>query len=350
MRINRKNAQQIVDAGMPEFKPGMEMRNATGDIDVSTAGYDYAIRSTTFRAAKAVLQKFYTVSLADFVDVVEGEGAWLEDMRVNRQFTMGGDFERSRISTNHGSAKIGNIGIANSPKTIVFNTFAEGFRYNEIELEKSMRALNWDIVGGNMDALKRHFDLGVQKMTFLGLKDEQTNTTGLLTLSDVTANTTLITKAISSMTADEFQSFVKGIVAAYIANCSYTAMPNRFVMPTDDFVGLTSASSSTFPIGSKLDYLTTAFKQATQNADFKILPLAYSIQAKNAGYVATLGKNRYVLYNKDVETVRVEHPLPFTMTPAVRVGALDFECAAMQQASGAVALRPAEIMYFDWAA
>lgn len=350
MRVNRKVAEEIIKAGIPAYVPGMSVYNASGDVDATTSGYDYAIRTTTFLAAKTVMQLFYEVDggLGAFIPIVEGEGAYLEDMRINRQFMLGNSFELARVSTMTGHARIGGVGIANIPITIKYTMFAEGFQYNEMELQKSLRSLNWDLVGGGMTALKKFFDQGVQKVAFLGLADDQTNTPGFLTMPGVTSNTTRITANISGLSATDFQTFVAGVLADYRSNCAETTWPDTFVMPMSDYVGMASAASTTAVLGSKLSYLLQAFKEITMNNSFRILPLAYSNAARNAGYVSANGKNRYVLYKNDVDTLRMEHPVPFTLSPSVRVGALNFETAAVQQISGTVPIKPAEILYYDW--
>lgn len=354
-RVTRQNADAIIEAGVPKFEPGMSLYNAAGDVTDASTGYDYAIRTSTYLAAKSVKQLFYEVQggIGAFVPVIEGEGAFFEDTRVNREFYMMENFEDARISTMASNSKIAGVSSATAPLTIVFSTFAAGANWNMLELEKAMRALNWDVQASRYTALKKFFDLGVQKLTFLGSKDDSTNTTGLLTMANVNSNTSTITSRVSNLSAADFQTFVGQIVSDFRTNCNQTIWPNRFVMPESDYVGMARAASDSFPVGpSKLEYLTSAFK-AMCGSDFQVLPLAYANKERNGGYVfgsfGGNGKNRYALYRHDPEILRVYHPVPYTLVPAVPVGAMNMETAAYQQVSGAVAINPLGTLYFDWA-
>jgi hypothetical protein len=76
------------------WKPGMhmELMNSNGAVDPSTLGYEYTIQTTTQIRAEVVEQVFYEVPLADFVPMLVGTGAWMENIKTNLVYQAGGDF------------------------------------------------------------------------------------------------------------------------------------------------------------------------------------------------------------------------------------------------------------------
>lgn len=344
-----KKGDKLQNSGALKFMPGMSIVNANGDIDAATLGYQYTIQTTTQIRASVIEQKFYKVAPADYIPIIIGTGAWMEDIKTNLVYDVASPFETGIISTASASPKIGNVDVGTAPVTAKITTWAKGYTYATPEVQKALAADNWDVISSKLSALKRNWDLGIQKIAFLGLLGDLTNTPGLLTNANVTADTTTITANISGMSSTDFQNLVKNIVAAYLLNCAYTQMPNMFVMPMDDFVGLGSAASPDFPINSKLDYLLNMFKQITGNAGFQIKPLAYGIGANNAGYVSTPGKSRYVLYNNEAETLAMDMPVDFTLTPAGTSNNFNFQGVGAGQFTGCIIYRPAEVLYFDHA-
>ena len=330
------------------WQPGMQLMNAAGDVDQNTLGYDYALRTTTLIRARVRAQKFFKVPLADFFPVTVGEGAWLEAITQNLTFDIAGPFAGGIIRTGSGPAKVPQVDAGVSPLTIKLVTWAKGYGWTVVELDKAVRANNWDPVASRFEALKRHWDLGIQATGFLGIPDEKLP--GFLTgdtYSSVTVDTTTITGNISAMDAATFQTFVAAIIGAYRSNCDRSEWPDTFVVPELDYLGLVGATSSSFPIGSKLEYLLKAFREATSNPNFQIRPLAYCDAAHNAGFVTAGGKNRYVLYKKDLDTLSMDIPVDFmSFTPGTKNN-YAWEGVAAGQFSGCNIYRPREVMYFD---
>lgn len=331
-----------------QWRPGMKLQNTDGSIDSATLGYQYAIQTTTFIRERVVEQKFYQVPIADFVPVDVGVGAWMEDIKTNLVYDVAGDFESGITSVASGPSQIATVDVATAPKSAKVITWMKGYQYAVPEVAKALASNNWDVVSGKMSALKKNWDLGLQKIAFLGLKQDLTNVPGLLTSPDVTVNTAVITKAISSMNSTEFQALVSTILAAYALNANYTAMPNVFAMPLADYLGLGTATASGFPIGSMIEYLTNFFKQITGEKDFKILPLAYGQAAQNAGYIGAGGKARYCLYRKDPETLKMDIPVDFTLNPAGTSNNFNWQGVGAGQFTGAVFYRPSEAIYFQY--
>jgi len=341
--------RELRNNGPMKFVRGMELLNANGDIDTSSLGYQYTIQTTTQIRAQVIHQKFYKVAPADFMDVVIGTGAWMEDIKTNLVYDAAGDFESGVIGVGQGPSQIATVDVGTAPKTARIATWAKGYQYTTPEIQKALAANNWDVVSSKMEALKRNWDLGIQKIAFLGRKTDLTDFPGFLTSPDVNSNTGVITQLISTMSTSAFQALVATILDTYFENSNDTQMPNMFAIPMKDMLGLGSATSPDFPIETKLSYLLKVFREVTGNADFQIRGLAYADQARNAGYVSTLGKNRYVLYNKNLETLKMDIPVDFTLSPAGTANNFQWQGVGAGQFTGCVFYRPAEALYFDWA-
>ena len=325
-----------------------KLRNANGDVDPTTAGYSYAIRTVTALRAKTIQQKFFEVAPADYMPVIPGEGAWMQEIRTNLEYAISGDFESGFMNTAQGQASLPTVDVALSNKNAKIKTWAKGYEYTIPELELALASSNWDVVAGKTRALKKNWDLGLQKIAFLGAASD-TAIPGMLTSPDVTINTSALTANISGLSATDFQTLVSSILALYRTNANYTQWPNRFVIPEDDWSGLGSATASGFPIGDKITYLENFFKRITGRSDFKIMPLAYGNAAQNLDTINVgTGKNRYALYNDDPETVRMDIPVPFQFINPTPRG-ISFEGAAVGQYTGAIVYRPREVLYMDHA-
>lgn len=326
---------------------GMTLLNANGDVDASTLGYQYAIQTTTQIRAKVIKQKFYEVPVAEYLSVIPGTGAWLEDIKTNLTYDVAGSFESGVINNVVGPAQISTVDVGIAPITTKIVTWAKGYQYTVPEVQKALASTQWDVVSSKMEALKRQWDLGVQKVAFLGLKTDLTGVPGLLTNANPTVNTTTIQANISGMSAADFATFVSAILGVYWANSNNTVLPNTFVIPMIDYLGLVAPIASGFPVVSKMTYLLQAFKEATQNPNFQIKGLAYCDAANNAGFVSVSGKNRYALYRNDVDTLAMDLPVDFYLSPAGTANNFQFQGVGAGQLTGVTIYRPAEVMYFD---
>lgn len=334
--------------GFMPFGAGMTLLNANGDVDASTLGYQYTIQTTTAIRARVIHQKFYRVAPADFMPIIVGNGAWMEDIKTNLVYDVAGNFESGLQGVSAGPAQIAEVDVATAPVNAKIATWAKGYRYTTPEIQKALAANNWDVVTSKMEALKRQWDLGLQKTAFLGLPTDLTNFPGLLTNASVTVNTTAITSNLSTMNSATFATFVATVLGLYFTNSNNTMLPNTFAIPMDDYLGLVTPLASGFPIVSQLTYLLDAFKQATGNQNFKIHGLAYGMTANNAGFVnGAVGKQRYVLYNNEPETLAMDIPVDFVLTPAGTANNFQWQGIGAGQFSGCIVYRPAEVMYFD---
>ena len=328
------------------WQPGMELFNSNGDINTSSMGYQYTIQTTHLIRAKVITQKFYEVPVTEYVPMEIGEGAWMENIQTNLVYQTGGDFERGNISMSDPTniTQVG-VGLAPVPATII--TWAMGYQYSNVEIEKALAADNWDVVQAKVGALKKLWDLGLQQIAFLGSKSNLTNVPGLLSQSAVNVNTSIITLNISSMSSSQFATLVQLLLNDYFANSNSTVLPDTFVIPMSDYLGLATPVASGFPVVSQLTYLLDAFKQITQNPNFKIMGLAYANQSQNAGYWASNGTYRYTLYRRDPEVIRMVLPVDLILNAPGTSNNFNWNGVGVGQYTGAIAYRPAEIRYYD---
>lgn len=321
---------KLTIAGRPLF-------NSSGDVDLQSTGYQYIIDSLTYIRDKVIKQKFFELSVPDYIPMDVGEAAWRSEIVQNLEFVTGGTFVEG--ITDQGFGKTPEVGSALAQIRMPTRLWAKKATWSIAEISEAANA-NWDVVDSRMRALKKNWDLGIQEGAFNGF---DASLTGFLNNADVNINTSLITEEISGMSDTEFQAFVKGLLTAYFANSNYTRdNPDTFVMPASDYLGLASAASATFPNISKLEYLENSLKRMTRNDGFKILPCVYSQSAKNPA-----AKDRYVLYRNDPETLKMSIPVDFTMNQAYTNDGLVFQQKAYGQISGVLVNRPREVLYLD---
>jgi hypothetical protein len=317
----------------------------------NSLGYEVAITTLTAISKKISEQKLYEIPVADYLPVVVGQGMWSSNITTYRSFDAAGTFEEgiinlagqnSRLSSADAAVDALNIKISNWAKEIVWSLF---------ELEEAAKSGNWDIVSAKEKSRKRNWDLGVQRVAFLGangLNGSSGSCLGLLNQAGVAINTTVITKAISSMSTTELKAFCVAVIEAYRSNCNRTAWPSRFVIPESDYNGLASQASPDFPIKSTLQLLEEMFQVITQKKDFKILPLAYADAAYHSDVTALSGKQVYTLLNYEEESVRMDIPLQYTNTLANSINNFQFQNVGYGQFTGVLAYRPLEMLYFQF--
>lgn len=332
---------------------GIDMRqNAVGDSVDTATGYQIAIDTLTYLKKEVSEQKFYEVAFADFVPLVVGDGAFSQSILTNREFSVSDDFEAGMINTGNADARLSMSDMAVDGVTMKVRNWAKGISYTIFEVEQALRANSWDPIMGKHRARKKNWDLGLQLIMFLGSKTD-TAVPGLLTATGINTNTSLITKYISTMTAAELQTFVAGLIAAYFANTNSTAMPDTFVIPYTDYLGLTvftpnviGAGTGNFPV-MMLDYLETAFKKATKNPNFRIMPLAYCDASTNNS-LRGINKNIYMLYRMDKETIRADVPVDYTVTQAATLNNFTFQDVGYGQFTGVGIYRNLEVLKFQF--
>jgi len=329
---------------------GLTVRNATGDIDQTTLGYQIAIDTLTFIKKQITEQKFYEVAPADYIPISVGDGAFSQNILTNLTVSTARDFESGIIQQGSGNDRLESADSAIASKTVAVLNWAKAVGYSVFEIEQALQSNNWDIIESKHRSRKKNWDLGIQKMAFLGVLSDQTNFPGLLSQSgsNVNSDLTTITASISSMTPTQFANFVSLVVASYQSNCAYTAMPTHFIIPQNDWLGLATPVSPTYPFNSKLEYLKKAFAEIVPGG-IKILPSIYSMPTYNSSVVnAGTGLNRYCMYRYDPETLRMDIPVDYTVTQPNTLNNFQFQDAGYGQATGVGVYRGLEVLYFDF--
>lgn len=327
---------------------GLSLRNASGDINQSSVGFQIAIDTLTYIKKQVTEQKFYEVAPADYVPIAIGEGAFSQNILTNLTVNAAGGFEEGVINTGTGNDRIATADSGIVSKTMKIVNWAKAIGYSIIEIEQALMANNWDVIEQKHRARKKNWDLGIQETAFLGSKSDS-NVKGLFTSTDINSDTATITKTISSMSAAEFATFVSAVIGAYQANCAYTAFPDTFVIPQDDWTGLATPVSSTYPNVSKLEYLQRAFDAVVPNK-VKLMPSVYGLPSINAtrGLNGGSGFHRYVMYRKDPESIRMDIPVDLTITQPNTVNNFQFQDVGYGQFTGVGIYRGLEALYFDF--
>jgi hypothetical protein len=325
---------------------GQTMMNATGDIDTSSLGYQIALDTLTFIKKQITEQKFYQVAPADYVPISVGDGAFSQNILTNTTINASADFEEGIINQGSANDRLATADVGVSSKTMKVANWAKAIGYSIFEIEQALQANNWDIIESKHRARKQNWDLGIQKMAFLGSIGNPTAFPGLLTQSIVNSDTTTLTGQISALSAADFATFIATILAAYQSNCAYTAFPTHFVIAQDDYVALATPVSSTYPVVTKMTYLKDAFEKIVPGG-VKILPSAYAIGSSAVG--STIGHHRYAMYRYDAESIRMDIPVDYTVTQPNTLNNFQFQDAAYGQFTGVGVYRALELLYFDLA-
>tara|TARA_R110000744_G_scaffold41567_1_gene93963 strand:+ start:1214 stop:2206 length:993 start_codon:yes stop_codon:yes gene_type:complete len=319
----------------------LERQMARLGKEFQNSGFDVDINTLTGIKARVTEQKFYEVMPSDFLPVEVGQNAWAVDSLTYLSTSTGSDFATGIIETGTNSGRIESADTQIDSVIVPRKVWAKSTNYNIPELMQAQVSGNWSLVERKEEARYKNWQLGVQNVAFLGLGDGST-VKGLLTQNNVTVNTSVITKTISSMTSTEFNTFLSTVIPAYYANTGSTVLPTHFVMPMADYLGLGSAVDEAFPLKSRLERLNEAFK--TYVPEFVIKGLAYADSANNA-----LGVSRYTMYRgNDASSLTMEIPVDYTTTIYDTINGFNYQSVGYGQFAGVQAYRPKEMMYFDF--
>jgi hypothetical protein len=321
-----------------ELYNSLELKNAIAD-----AGYEVDITTLTQIKQKIVKQKFYEVAPAKFVDIKIGEGAFMEELLTWKEFSDAGDFESGNIDQATNNSRIASVDSRIEAVKTPIISWAKSVGYSLFEVQQASKGTKtWSKIESIERSRKRNWDLGIQRITFLGAKNDS-SVTGLLNNATVTTNTTTITKLISSMTDTEFQTFVSTVLKDFDTNSNGTSMPNVFAIPQSDWLGLGKATSASYPINTRVEYLLMIFKMLTGNPNFQILPLKYGDTGFN-----DLGKTKYALYNKNPDVLDMNLPVDYTSTAIGTVNGFQWQNVAYGQYTGVEIYRPREVLYYEF--
>lgn len=323
---------------------------------LNALGYEVAITTLTTVVKKITEQSFYTIAPADSIPVVVGQGTYSSNLTTFRSFAAGDEFESGIINTGSNNTRLAQSDAAVDSLNIKINNWAKGYGWTIFDLELAAMSGNWDLVSAKERSRKTNWDLGIQRVAFLGARGQNGSTgpcLGLFNQAGITFNGSLITQSLSAMTYTQLATFQQGIVKAYQINNAYTRLPSHFIIPTDDFNGLAAQTSPQFPIKSTLQVLEEGFKVICQNPNFKILPNAYASVSNSAGTTLSgvsgqVATGLYTLLNYDEQAIRMDIPLDYTTTLANSVDNFMFQNAAYGQFTGVLAYKPLELLYLGY--
>lgn len=312
-------------------------------------GYEVPITTLTTIAKKVSMMKLYEIAPADYVPIKVGEGTWSSNITTYRSFDIADVFESGIINTggNNARGSVGDAGV--DALNIKVINWMKNCAWSIFDLQQAAQSGNWDLVTAKEKTRKRNWDLGIQRVAFLGARGQNSSggsCLGLYNQAGITFNTTLITSAVSGFSTSQLSAFQQAAIQAYRANCNYTAFPTHWIVPESDYNGMAAQASATYPMKTILQLLEEGFQIITRNKNFKILPCAYG-QATNAG--GALNSNaataQYVFLNYDEESVRMDIPLDYTNTLANSIDNFMFQNAGYGQFTGVLAYRPQELLY-----
>jgi hypothetical protein len=313
---------------------------------LNSLGFDIQITSLTTVVKKVSEQKFFEIAPADFVPMVVGNGAWSDQLTTYRSFNLQDQFETGIMGTGDGNARMASVDAGVDSVTIPVFNWGKEIGWSIFALQMASKSGSWDLVSAKEESRKRNFDLGIQRIAFLGARGSNGangQCLGLFNQPGITINTTLITKSIASMSYTELQALVVGLVEAYRANCGRTAWPTHFQVPESDYNGMNGFSNPEFPLKTTLEVLTDMFRSACRNKNFKLLACAYGDKAYSG-----LAKQQYTLYNYDEKSIVMNVPVPYTSTMANTLNGFQYQNAAYAQFTGVLVLRPLEMLYLQF--
>ena len=317
----------------------------------NSLGFEVNVTTLTTISKKITEQKFFEIPPADYLPVRVGEGTWSTNLTTYRSFDIAGEFEAGIVNTGGGNDRLAMADTGVDSLNIKVYPWGKGIGWSIFELEYAAKSGNWDIVSAREKARKRNWDLGIQRVAFLGasgMNGAAGTCLGLLNQVGITENTTVIQKAISTMTPTELKVFTYQVVEAYRNNVNRTAWPTHFIIPESDYNGLASQASPDFPIKSTLQLLEEMFQTMCRNKSFKILPLAYGDVQYHSDVATIATKQVYTLLNYDEESLRMDIPLDYTNTLANSIDNFTFQNVGYGQFTGVLAYRPLELMYFTY--
>ena len=304
---------------------------------LNDAGLSQVIDTLTYVSGKLVEQKFYEIPFEQYVPTVLGEGAFSDLMLYYTNFADSEGFETGLVSNTGRTASLEAVDTHYESIEAKPIFWAKKTNYTVLELKQAMKMQNLpSLIEQREKVRQKEWQLGIQKVAFLGCNGQA----GLLNNSSVTVDTTSLTGFLSGITDSALNTFVAGIIGSYLSNTNGTILPDTFVIPLTDFAGLGATVSSSFPIKSRMDFLLDAFKGATGNANFKILPCFYCDKAKYDGT-----NNLYALYSRDEENLVYNINVDYTVTQFASKDNFNYESAGYGQFTPVVLKRPQSVYY-----
>lgn len=333
--------KKIFDAEGFAKKTHANLKASNALFDVPASGVIQTVDTLTTIMDTVLRAKYYTTPfpLTDYVKMDVGRGAYGTSIYQFATAYTGSTFEESIVNPastgihNNATSDIRVDGIS-----IKNNFFRNDYSVSNEELRMAAAGrVSFDIVEEKERARKQLWDLGIQKSHFLGIGSNE----GLLNLSGVTANTSLLPAAPAALTVAQIKNFAANAISTYYEQTNGNYFPNRWLMPSDSYMQLGVPYGDTFGMPTLLEVFENAFKQAGAPADFKIV---HTIYANNLG---NQSKGRHVLYNNDADNIIRYIPKTYTPHPLFPMGSLDMISQAEGQFTGVQVKKPETVLYID---
>lgn len=334
--VNKKDTSYVIDGVEILFNEDEMASIAKTQNLVNESGFaDIDITLLTALETRIAQQKFYTAEVDDFIDIARDTGGYADAITAFKTLRLDAADDSWEADILSDNARKPQVAVGLEPFTVRIRSLVKMVSYSLLEIRQAQQTGVWNVVLEKERARKQSHDLYLQRVLLKGTDRHE----GLLNLSGVTADTTTIAKQMKNMSVAEWQALLGKLFSVYANHTNFTAMPNRFVVPYTDYLGLAQCADETYPLKTKLQRLEESFKQMC-GPDAKILPLSYCNADQNGG------TNKYVMYRKDFDTVRAYMPIGYSVVEGASVDGFNYQNTAYSRVSDVVLVRPKEVMYF----
>lgn len=336
----KKKAYRNVLANNMSMIP-VTVNNASA-ISTATAGFEQTISTITDIAQGVIRQKFYKLqgqTPSDFVPIdVSGFGAYSSQIFQYRAAYVGSPFQAGLVAPSTGLGKNATADIVVDGITIKNNFWRMQYEVSneQIRMAEKDRSV-FNLIEEKEKARKTVWDLGIQEVTFNGLGDGVTF--GLLNQPTITKDTSLFPVALTKMTMTQLRTFMSTLMGVYLDHSNGTEMFDTWCMPTNEFYGLGTYISDSYPQQTYRDAINKIFDEAGRK-----VKIVHSIYNQTAG---DGGKGRHVFYRHDPDSVRMYIPKSYTPHPLYPINGMDSVSVAEGQFTGVKVLRENEFLYAD---
>ena len=338
-------------------KMGAGQDNTTGRVSVMPkvlnnalpADFGYKQFSDTLTAIRkeVIKQTFYTIDIPQFIDVETGYDPYFETVKRYRSYNLSNDPQKFVVPANFGG-RIRNTQQGFDAFDVKRKFWAAEINYTMLEAQQFAVGLQGaeELTRVKMQNTKQVADLFTQEVMAFGMPNVDATMTGLYNNSSVNVDTTTIGTSISSMDPSEFATFIGTVLSVYESYNNIGEVPNRFAIPMDDYLGLATPVSPTFPNVSKLEWLNKMFKEMTGDSTAEIVRSKYG--TKSINNLFGVNKSRYILYKKSPENLVFDMPIPFTSLANMSAnGGWSYQNIVYMQIGQVVIKRPTLVVYFD---
>lgn len=312
--------------------------------EIKNAGFSVDITSLEGIRKRVTDERFYIIKPSDYIPISVGEHAFADDILTYTVEKRTGNWRTKIFDPGNPAPRIGKGDVKFNDVRIPTRYYIGETSYNLIDIQQGRRAGSWSLIEMRERTIKEDWREAIQEVAFLGF---DSTVRGLLNLEEVELNTDtdIIGEPISEMNEADFKTLTGAIIPAYYKNANNTMYPNRFIMPTDDFLGLHQSVSGTFNNVTKYQRLLETFISSTGRKDFKILPLSYAEFENSRG---VLTQDMYVLLNYDPSTIKMDIPVDLISGIRDTVNGFEYSSVSYGQFSGVGIYRPLEVLYFQF--